>query len=461
MGSAPRSSAPTSVNGGRLKSCSALPSRMNSGLTATRSAGPSRRRVAASSGGSSTFSVVPGRTVLRSTTVKGRVRERSACPICSATRWTALTSSWPLMRAGVPTQMSASSVLEIASSLEVVARSLPSRTWAASSSSSPGSMTGEVPALTAATFSATESTPSTSWPALARQAALTEPTYPRPKTLIRMTHRLCKLRLETAGDLRPGILFLDQPAARFAERPPLFGMPQERDDRPREGGRFVRQQHVPARSEGEALGPDGGGDHRLSHRQRLEDLEPRAAADAERHHVHLGLGDAGAHVFHRPGDAHPGCCRGRPQRLRRVSSDHRERDLGLLPADERKRGLEEAEDAVLVGVPVHRPAEDERGTALADLLRREVIDVDAGRHGADLGRGRSGGQGLAVGFRHRQGPSRPRARTGLVPAHLAPLEREQSAAPEAAFAVAEALPDLMLHVVLEEDHRSAVGRGQV
>ncbi len=80
----------------------------------------------------------------------------------NATRWTALTSSWPLMRAGVPTQMSASSVLEIASSLEVVARSLPARTWAASSSSSPGSITGEVPALTAATFSATESTPSTS-----------------------------------------------------------------------------------------------------------------------------------------------------------------------------------------------------------------------------------------------------------------------------------------------------------
>src|SRR6266516_1174423 len=65
----PASTHPTRVNGGRAKSRIAEPSRMNSGLTATRTEGPSSRPAPARIAGTSTRSVVPGSTVLRSTTL--------------------------------------------------------------------------------------------------------------------------------------------------------------------------------------------------------------------------------------------------------------------------------------------------------------------------------------------------------------------------------------------------------
>src|SRR5262249_49717267 len=45
-------------------------------------------------------------------------------------------------------------------------------------------MIGECPALIRSALAATGSTPITSWPSCARQAADTVPTYPKPKTLI-------------------------------------------------------------------------------------------------------------------------------------------------------------------------------------------------------------------------------------------------------------------------------------
>src|SRR5712691_3636594 len=413
MGPAVGSSHPTKVNGGCAKSCSA----------------------------------VPGRTVLRSTAVYEPVCARRAEAICSATRWTALTSSWPLARPGVPTQMSASSLLAIASLLDPVARSLPARTSVPISSSRPGSTTGDDPALIVSTFAGAASTPTTSWPALARQAALTEPTYPRPNTLICTTQDLRELYLEPPGDLRPGELLLDQPAARLAERASLFGMSEERDDRPRKVSRFVHLHEVPARREGKALGSDGRGDHRLGHRERLEDLEPRSTADSQRDDVHCRLRDVGPHVLHGPGDADPGVGRGGSEPRRRISSDHRQRDLGHLPANQREGGLHEAQHGLLVGIPVHRPGEDEGKRTLGGLARGEVGGVDARRHGADLGSRCSGGQGRSVRVRHGHRPPRPRARPGLVPPHLAPLELEQSPAPDSGFAVAQAFPDQVLDVV--------------
>src|SRR3989454_1594116 len=118
-------------------------------------------------------------------------------------RTTASTSSCPFARLGAPTQMTHTSDVVTASSLDVVARRRPAPTTLAGSSASPGSTTGGVAALTIATFSALMSTPTTSWPAFARQAAVTDPTYPRPKTLTRMRELLspCQRRdVVTRGD---------------------------------------------------------------------------------------------------------------------------------------------------------------------------------------------------------------------------------------------------------------------
>ena len=73
---------------------------------------------------------------------------------------------------------------------------------------------GEVAELIIKTFSALTSTPTTAWPAFARQAAVTHPTYPRPNTLTRMAKHLFALVLEFVGDLRPRVPLLDQAAAR-------------------------------------------------------------------------------------------------------------------------------------------------------------------------------------------------------------------------------------------------------
>ena len=63
------SAAPTSVSGGCAKSRSEEPSRMNSGLTARPSQPSSARPAPRAMAGARRVSVVPGRTVLRSTTV--------------------------------------------------------------------------------------------------------------------------------------------------------------------------------------------------------------------------------------------------------------------------------------------------------------------------------------------------------------------------------------------------------
>src|SRR5258705_1986971 len=78
--------------------------------------------------------------------------------------------------------MSAPSVDRPASAVSVVARREPSATLDDRSSPSPGSTIGLLPALTDPTFSALTSTPTTSWPSVASEAAETLPTYPSPNT---------------------------------------------------------------------------------------------------------------------------------------------------------------------------------------------------------------------------------------------------------------------------------------
>ena len=68
----------------------------------------------------------------------------------------------------------------------VVNRSRPLRVCRSRSSSSPGSANGAMPRESSATFSGSLSTPSTSKPSSARQAACVAPRYPVPMTLSRM-----------------------------------------------------------------------------------------------------------------------------------------------------------------------------------------------------------------------------------------------------------------------------------
>src|SRR6266446_9909377 len=72
--------------------------------------------------GITTLPVVPGRTVLRTTTTNGFVCPARALPSERLTAWSAVTSREPLARPGVPTQTRATSESSTASFAEVVAR---------------------------------------------------------------------------------------------------------------------------------------------------------------------------------------------------------------------------------------------------------------------------------------------------------------------------------------------------
>ncbi len=74
------------VLGGSKKSLTLLPSRRNSGLTATPNSTPTVLPDSFSRIGISRSVHVPGSIVLRNTTVCQRSSPASAAPICSATR---------------------------------------------------------------------------------------------------------------------------------------------------------------------------------------------------------------------------------------------------------------------------------------------------------------------------------------------------------------------------------------
>src|SRR5207253_5689933 len=141
-----------------------------------------------------------------------------------------------------------------------------------------------------ATFSALMSTPTTSWPALARQAAVTDPTYPSPKTLTRMGEHLLAPGFEFGRNLRPRVPLLHEAPTCRTERPATGGIPQEGRHGAGELGRTVSAQAVFAGHEREALSADRPRDHRLGHRDGLQAHQspaaaapPRPHADARRH----------------------------------------------------------------------------------------------------------------------------------------------------------------------------------
>src|SRR5439155_14626950 len=343
----------------------------------------------------------------------------------SPMRWpvltTASTSSCPLVRLGVPTQMSDTSDAAIASSLEVVARRRFAPTTRPSSSASPGSTTGGVAVLILATFSALTSTPITSWPAFATQAAVTHPTYPSPKTLTRMAKHLLASGFEFRRHPRPPVPLLHAAPTRDAERSATRGIVHERRHGPGEFRRIVGPQEVLAGDKGKALGTDRCRDDCLGHRERLEDLQSRPAADPQGHHEDRRIPHVWSDVVHEPGHSYTSPCCHREQTRGGVTADDRQRRLRHIAPDAREDRFDEVRDTVLVGVPVHRTGEAQSRWRLPRSVRREVVDVDARRNRADTGAVGDGAQEPAVPVRHGYRQVRASTRPSFVAPHLARL----------------------------------------
>jgi len=104
-------------------------------------------------------------------------------PISPATLSMWLRSSLPFFRLGVPTQTKDTSELSTAAVASVVARSRPVLWASATISVMRASMIGVRPEPIISTLARLTSTPITLCPIEAKQAAETEPTYPKPKML--------------------------------------------------------------------------------------------------------------------------------------------------------------------------------------------------------------------------------------------------------------------------------------
>ena len=90
---------------------------------------------------------------------------------------------------------------------------------------------------------------------------------------------------ELAGDRRPGIVRVDERAARVAKRVTPRRIAKQPDHRVREIVGGIRGEEMASRFEREAFGADTGRHDGFAHRERFENLDARAAARAERHHV--------------------------------------------------------------------------------------------------------------------------------------------------------------------------------
>ena len=154
---------------------------MNSGFMQIPKSFPARLPDLCSSKGKIIFSTVPGSTVLRMTTTWNLSAFRNNSPICSTTLSTCPRPRLPFSLLGVPTQTSEMSP-NFSSSLSACRR--PASTPRRIRSSKPGSMIGLLPELIRDNLFCCKSTPVTACPISAKQAAVTEPTYPIPKTVI-------------------------------------------------------------------------------------------------------------------------------------------------------------------------------------------------------------------------------------------------------------------------------------
>ncbi len=164
------------VLGGSSKSCTALPSRKNSGLKHTPKSAPAILPDESSRIGMTVSIMEPGRTVLLTTTTCQESIVFRTSPISRHTFSTNRRLRLPLEFPGVPTQTIEMSHAEIASAASVVARKVPEETVSSRSRSTSFSTIGLEPRFTKSTLSGFVSTPITECPSLARQAADTTPT---------------------------------------------------------------------------------------------------------------------------------------------------------------------------------------------------------------------------------------------------------------------------------------------
>ena len=81
---------------------------------------------------------------------------------------------------------------------------------------------------------------------------------------------------------------------------------EERDYVPRKGLGIVRGDEILAGCEPQTLGADRRRDDRFLHRQRFEDLQPRAASRPEWHHIDRRFCDIRPHIVDGPGDQNTG-----------------------------------------------------------------------------------------------------------------------------------------------------------
>src|SRR5688572_8963852 len=90
---------------------------------------------------------------------------------------------------------------------------------------------------------------------------------------------------EHASNRRPRVARLDEMPAGAAQLPAARRVAEQRDDGRRELARIVDACVVETGLDAETFRADGGRYHRPRHGECLEDLQPRAAAGAKRHHV--------------------------------------------------------------------------------------------------------------------------------------------------------------------------------
>src|SRR5690242_2483564 len=109
-------------------------------------------------------------------------------------------------------------------------------------------------------------------------------------------------RLELARAFRPGIVRLDKRPAGVAERATARGIAEQPDYGVRKIVGGIGGEEVASRLEREPLGADTGRHDGLDHRERLENLDARATARAERYHVYGPFGNGRPHVVQRSRD---------------------------------------------------------------------------------------------------------------------------------------------------------------
>lgn len=191
----------------------------------------------------------------------------------------------------------------------------------------------------------------------------------------------------------------------------------------------VGDRQMMARFEGETFCADGGRHDRLAHGERFKNLDARAAAGTQRHNVERPFANEWPDVVDGACDGDTGA-RGQVAEPRAwIAADNRERDVGHRGPDARQNGIREVRDGVLIGMPVHRAAEDQMMRALVMAVRDEVVGVDARRHRRGANARRNLRQAPPIVFRDRDRQIRAAACICLAGAQLAPLDLEQCPSP--------------------------------